>query len=423
MVFLPGKGAILKKHYLSAYAGLPKEVYLLFLARIINCMGSFIMPLLTLILTQKLGISKADTGTFTALLTLTQAPTLMLGGKLIDTIGRKKILILCNIVGAFFYALCGIVSNHTAMIAFIVIASNIYIMADPAFDAMLADLTTPENRKASYSLMYLGINIGMTFSPIIGGQLFQNHLSLLFLLDAITTIAFTIVIALGIPEVYHRNSQKEKQTGTERKKQSAFFVLRAVPVLLMFIVLMFTYDFCYSQWNFMLPIQFGDLFGDSSAEFYSLLSASNAFTVIVLTPLVTSLTHRFRPLAVVAFGGFLYFVSYLGFSVGNSLILFWISTELFTLGEIVTTINIGTFLANHSPADYRGRINAFSSFVRGAARAAGPFLMGHVLSVLNYHTSWRIVAVVVLTGSLGMFILYRKEKMTSVYEETEKAAL
>ncbi|MGN2369500.1 hypothetical protein ACTFJW_05480 [Clostridium cagae] len=41
----------------SSYLGLPKEIYILFLGKIINCIGAFIYPLLSLILIQKIGLS------------------------------------------------------------------------------------------------------------------------------------------------------------------------------------------------------------------------------------------------------------------------------------------------------------------------------------------------------------------------------
>ncbi|WP_343349012.1 hypothetical protein [Terrisporobacter petrolearius] len=42
---------------LSTYKGLPREIYILFLGKIVNAMGAFVKPLMSLILTQKLGMS------------------------------------------------------------------------------------------------------------------------------------------------------------------------------------------------------------------------------------------------------------------------------------------------------------------------------------------------------------------------------
>ncbi|HEX3026988.1 MAG TPA: MFS transporter, partial [Clostridia bacterium] len=95
------------KEYFTAYNGLPKEIYLLFCARVITCLGSFILPLRTLILSQKLGMSESATGNFSAFLIMSQGPCLLLGGRLVDKFGEKKVLVLGQVLGSFFYLMCG----------------------------------------------------------------------------------------------------------------------------------------------------------------------------------------------------------------------------------------------------------------------------------------------------------------------------
>ena len=47
-------------------------------------------------------------------------------------------------------------------------------MCSPAYDALLADLTNPDNRKGAYSLVYMGWNLGFAIGPAIAGMLFQD---------------------------------------------------------------------------------------------------------------------------------------------------------------------------------------------------------------------------------------------------------
>jgi len=48
------------KELLRPYSNLPKEVYVIFVARIINAMGVLVFPLLTLILVKKIGLLDFD---------------------------------------------------------------------------------------------------------------------------------------------------------------------------------------------------------------------------------------------------------------------------------------------------------------------------------------------------------------------------
>nr|WP_279388099.1 MFS transporter [Tepidibacillus fermentans] len=51
-----------------------------------------------------------------------------------------------------------------------------------------ADVTTPENRNAAYSLSYMGWNIGFAIGPVIGGMFYKNHFPLVFIGDALTAL-------------------------------------------------------------------------------------------------------------------------------------------------------------------------------------------------------------------------------------------
>ena len=83
-----------KGNMLTTYKGLPREIYILFVARIINCLGNFVYPLLALILTQKIGLTPKNAGFIVTLMAVSQVPSLMIGGKVADSIGRKKVIII-----------------------------------------------------------------------------------------------------------------------------------------------------------------------------------------------------------------------------------------------------------------------------------------------------------------------------------------
>ena len=65
---------------ISRYKGLPREIYILFFARIINSIGAFVHPLPALIMTDKLGMSAKDADLFMTILLFTQLPVIATGG-------------------------------------------------------------------------------------------------------------------------------------------------------------------------------------------------------------------------------------------------------------------------------------------------------------------------------------------------------
>ena len=49
------------KQLIFQYRGLKKEIYILFIGRLVTAMGSFVWPMLTFFLTTKLGLSESAT--------------------------------------------------------------------------------------------------------------------------------------------------------------------------------------------------------------------------------------------------------------------------------------------------------------------------------------------------------------------------
>lgn len=168
------------KKLLNTYEGLPKEIYIIAIARFVNAVGLFIFPLLTLLLTKKIGISEAETGFWIAISGFSSIPMSIIGGKLTDIIGRKKLIVYPSIIASFLFGACAFTEPSMLMVYLIIAAGSILHSSRPAMNSLIADITTPDNRNASFSLSYLGNNLGFAFGPFIGGLLFKNHLKLFF---------------------------------------------------------------------------------------------------------------------------------------------------------------------------------------------------------------------------------------------------
>lgn len=393
------------RNQFSIYKGLPKPVYVLFASRVINTMGSFIMPLMTLILTQKIGLSKPDAGLFSTIAIVSQAPFLILGGKLVDKIGGRKVIVLFNTLGALIYFACGLQKPTIPVAVMIVIASDLYSMASPAYMSLVAEKTPRQSLNSAYSLLYFGINLGLTVGPAVAGILFDSYLNLLFILDGLTTLAATALVFLlirdgGALPAGEGEADEDKVSG----KSSVFSFFRANPILPVFALLMLVYHFCYIQWNFMLPLQLTDLFRVDGTETYSLCFSMNAITVIVLTPLLTCTMQKIHPLLTVGLGGIFYAAAFALFSVNGPKILFAAAIVIMTTGEILGAISTNSFIALRTPRACIGRVNSLLMLINGVGNAVGPVIMGNALLSLDYRRAWLVISAIVLGAAfLTMF--------------------
>lgn len=394
------------KRLFNPYRGLPKEIYILFLGRIVNSIGAFVYPLMALILTQKVGMSKTDAGRFVTFISICQVPCMIIGGKLTDTIGRRKIIIIFQCLGAGALLVCGFLPPSMLMAKILVLSSCFYSLSGPAYDAMNADITTPENRKASFSLLYIGWNLGYSIGPILGGMLYRNYLPLVFIGDAVTTLFALSLFIIFIKETMVKNQQTEKKVeendAEAHMEGSVFKVMIMRPILIIFPLIMLTYSFAYSQWGFTLPLQLGGVFGEKGAKFYGLLAGFNGIVVIAFTPALTAVTKKISALKIIAAGGFLYAISFGMFGVIKTMPFFFSGIFLMTIGEILISTNSSAFLASHTPASHRGRINSIIPLISGAGYAFGPMIMGQFIDNYGIFYAWMVISAVVLIGAILM---------------------
>jgi len=403
------------KRFFLVYKGLPRDAYVVFAANIINRMGCFIVPLMALILTQKVGLTKAQAGVFTTVALLAQMPFLFLGGRLTDRIGSKKIIVFSSFLGAALYLICAMFRMSFSVAVLAVAASCLYAASYPALRTIIAEVTEPAQLKQAYSLSYLGINLGFTVGPIFAGLLFQDHLNLLFVLDALSTIVSAVLVLVYIKprerEIPLDDGPIAPCGGAPAAVRDNFGrFLRENPALVAFCALMLVYEFCYMQWNFLLPLQMTDLFGGEGVRFYSLLVSVNAVTVIVCTPFMTALTQKQRPLSTVLIAGGVYTASFAALTLCSLPAHFIAAVAAMTVGEVLNATNLNCYIAQRTPPQYLGRANSLASIMMQTGSALGPAVMGSLLTLFGFPHIWLVVAAVMVLGAFGVFLLRRADK-------------
>ena len=397
--------------FFSVYRGLPRGDYILFLSRVVNNMGNVVIPLLALILTERLGFSKEQAGLFTTLFVTAQPPFIWLGGCLCDRIGGKRVVVLFDTLGALFYLVCACLRPSLTTALFIALAACLYSGASPAVNGIVAAITPAERINSAYSLNYLGLNLGFTVGPILAGLLFQN-LPQLINLDALTTLAATLITAQILPEAACAAASGKLKAASETPRQSLWQVLRGAHVWLVFSAALLLYSMCYMQWSFLLPLQTAGLFGSSKGPLlYSFSVSVNAVCVILFTPIFTRATGRFSPAPVIAAGGALYLISFLLFSVNLQLpLLFYAASVVLTMGEILVTINFNSFIALRTPQSHLGRVNSLTTIISGTGNALSPMLMGKLLKSVDFRGAWICVSGVMALGILSMAAVHRVDR-------------
>jgi len=405
------------------YRGLPPPVYVLFFATVVNGAGIFVFPFLTLFLTKKLGLDERQAGNFMFFTSMAYLPGALLGGRLADRYGRKIVAVGAQLLAASVYIPCGLLTrggfsagNIAATLVPLLVLVNVIFdgFADPARMAMHTDLTTTENRQAAFSLNYLGHNLGFAIGPLIAGFLFNAAPEWLFWGNAIAVAVATTLVALFVPETKPTEQaiQASLATDSSEKAHVGGLVSAALtrPYLIAFVFIGASYGLVYAQHRFAMPLQTEKLFGDKGAALYGSLMTLNALLVLVFTaPLIAAL-KRNRAIVNVALSYLLIAVGFGMLAFVRSPALFFVSTFIWTMGEIIDATNSDVYIANHTPMSHRGRFNSIIPVIGGFGWALSTPVGGNIIHAAGIPVLWLVMFAVAASASGGLILLDRAER-------------
>jgi MFS family permease len=407
--------------YFKPYKGLPISIYIIFFASIVNNMGNFVGPFLTMFLTYRIGISIGIVGIIVAVNAGLGLIGTMIGGKLIDSIGRKKVLVVFGVAAGIGYALCAFISNPIIVTSILMISSFVGGFSHPVYGTITTDLTEGEQRSAAFSLNYMALNIGFSVGPLLAGFLYKNYLMWFFLGDAITTFISIALVSIFVPETKPIKEEMEKtkvKTYESAEEGSLLDALFKRPTLLIFSLIIVIYFIVFSQFTFGLSIQVGDIFKSNGATIFGSLMTVNAVMCSVLTIFITSATKNIKASLCIAIGGILYAVGFGMMFFIDAYYMFIVSTAIWTVGEILVATNTSVYIASHTPITHRGRFNSVFPIIRKLGFMIGPMLAGVYVKYANIRNLWALVAVLAVIGSLMMYKLYTLDKVE--IESTQK---
>ena len=378
----------------SQYKGLRKELYILFIGRIMTNMGAMIWPMFTLILNRKLGLNATVIAACVVIFSLVNLPVSLIGGKLADKLNKKNIIVVCDLVSIASFIYCAIVPVTITSIAIFAVASLFQTIEWPSYDALVADFSTSKDRERAYSLSYLGTNLGLVLSPTLAGFLFENHLNLAFLINGISIALSTILIFFRIRDV-HRETDDSPASGYEADLDSKVSVLSYIGhsrVVLLFIIAAALSNGVYCMYSYLMPLDMGITYAERGSVLFGSMSSTNCIVVVTCTAVITRLFRKIRESGKMLIGEGLILAGYLLFLLFiRQPIMCFVAITVFTFGEIFNTLSSSPFLTRRIPASHRGRIIAVMNVVCGLSSSAIQLAVGWIYDKAGSPTAWTTV--------------------------------
>ncbi|CAM2362274.1 MFS transporter [Listeria seeligeri] len=352
------------------------RILIQFLSKII---GSMIFPFLAIYFTMEINSSVA--GVLLLINVFVQFVAGIYGGHLADVIGRRKLMITGEVLKVFAFlgmVLCNSPFFHSPWITFamLLIIGVAQGLVNPAGEAMLIDVSTPENRAFMYSISYWANNLSMLIGIMVGGWFFVDYLFPLLVALLIMSFVTAWLTIILISETLELKVVPEKGSyGLLEMFKSYGQVLHDYRFLLYTIGGIAVMSIEYQRGNYIsvrlaedfqhFLVNFGPL-GEvnlNGVQIVSVLTAVNTLFIVLFTvPIARWVTKRAQqPIMYVGFSLFA-----IGFAVcafANSLIVLLIATAVLSIGELLYVPTRQTILATIVDDNKRGAYMAFNGII------------------------------------------------------------
>lgn len=364
---------------------LPRSLWVLSVGSFVNRFGAFVYPFLVLYLTRA-GYSAAQAGAAVTTYGAGSIASSALGGVLADRIGpRTTIVVSMGTSAATMLALSQ--AHGLAMLTLLAgLAGLTGDLYRPAGKALVAALAPIPYRVAAYALSRFAVNLGVAAGPILAGVLANRAFGLLFLGDAMTSLAFGVLALVALPRgVPYRTTAEPSEAGQRGiLRDRAFLRLLIASALVGFV-----YFQAYS--TFALQVRANG----SSAAVYGALLSLNGLLIIAFELPLTTLTQRLPVRPTIATGLLLIGLGFSVNAIAHTVPLLGLSVLLWTIGEMVHSPVLSAYVAALAPPRLIGRYQGLYGLAWGSGLLLAP-------TVGTSLFSWRPPVLWLLCGALGI---------------------
>lgn len=366
----------------TGWLGLPRTFWFLWAGILVNRVGGAVFPFLAVYLTKERGLPVPLAGLVVGLFAAGGMLAGPLGGWLADRVGRRPILLVASTSAALVMLALGLAREPWQLVLIAPALGFFTDLSRPAFQAAIADIVPVLDRRRAYGLVYWAINLGFSGAAVLAGLMAEWSFTLLFVVDAVTTLAFGAIIFAGVPETRPADGVKHDGSGAAASllaplRDRTFVTFTTVQLLVML---------TFQQGLVALPLDMR-AHGLETSEIGRLL-ALNGIVIITLQPLFLRLSRRSPAVHVLAWGAALTGAGFGATALAGGVPLYAATIAVWTLGEIAFSVVTPVLLADLAPTSRRGVYQGTYQLAWGLAGTAAPLAGTALLGTFGSSALW-----------------------------------
>jgi predicted MFS family arabinose efflux permease len=396
------------KNYFTQLKAIPKPIWVLFIATTINRLGMMALPFLALYLTQQMHFTTVHAGWVLSVYGFGSLFASLMSGVLSDKYNPVRIMITSLMLTGIVLFMFPFFDSIWVIYACTLLFSLSNEIFRPALFTAISQLSQTGDSKTYFAFIRLGINLGMSVGPALGGFLATISYHLIFVVDAVTSLLAGTFLYLS----YKRNNlitaPKAVETGAVVAKEPFLLGLKKAisdKKLLIVCLGLLPASIVFHQHESTLPVNLVQDF-HYSESFYGLIFVVNTVMIVILE-LPMYLKFKNVPekvFMVVGTLGIALGFGLLSLSGAKAVILF--SVVLWTIGEMCFFPTVSAVVTKISPEKLKGSYMGVLTFCFNLSLIFGPLLGTWLYQYYGARVLW------LTCGGLGFFstmvYLFRK---------------
>ncbi len=334
-------------------------------------------------------------------------------GQLSDKYGRKKILGIALFGTAVSYVVfaIAIITKNIPLLFISRFADGITGGNISIAQAMIGDVSRPENRVKNFGMLGAAFGLGFIIGPYIGGKL--SDPSIVSWFDAATPFYFAAILAFInmlsvlflVPETNHNLNKSKLTWGKSISNIKKAMEMKGVSAIFLTNFLFFGgFTFFTTFFGVFLINKFNFTQGNIG-DFFAYVGIWSVITQAVLTRFLAKKFNEAKILNYTLIGGGLMVLAY--FLPQYAWQIFLIP-PLFSAFTGLSMANLNALLSKSAPADARGEIMGISASVQALAQAIPAILSGFIAASLAPTTPLVIASIVIIFSGIAFRFLYKK---------------
>lgn len=382
----------------AVFSGIPRTVWLLSFAQLINRSGTMVVFFLSVYLKDDIGLSLKDVGLIMACFGIGTLTGVFVGGKLVDRIGYYPVMLWSLLLGSILFVMVSFIRDPAILGIAMFSMSAIGEAFRPANMAAISIYSPPEIYTRSITLNRLAVNLGFSIGPAFGGLLAIYSYQYIFWADGLSCFLAAIILLLFVK----RKRNVKAQSLTEPNIHSVLHSPYKDKWFLFFLPISALYAIAFFQFFSTMPIYFKEVEHFTESEIGLLMGFNGLLVALFEMVLIYRYEKATTLYNFIFIGALLLALSYIAMLFVSGFWWIFILIAVISFSEMFAMPFMNTFMNNRAFNGKRGEYSSLYIMSWSSAQILTPIIATSIISQFGYSILWLVFAGFSLITMIGI---------------------